>query len=76
MALTLMSASRIVLELNGGVRTESNLLVDPAQRQLYWFGGYADIALMRTLYFMVSANHETGTLDATDQAYVGVSYRF
>jgi hypothetical protein len=75
-ALTMMPASRIALELNGGLRTENNPLFDPAQRQLYWLGGYADIALMRTLYFMVSVNHETGSLDATDQAYAGVSYRF
>jgi hypothetical protein len=76
MALSLMPASRIALELNGGVRTESDPLNDPAQRQLYWFGGYADVALLRTLYFMLSANHEAGALDGTDQVYAGMSYRF
>ena len=76
MALSLMPASRIALELNGGVRTESDPFNDPVQRQLYWFGGYADVALMRTLYFMLSATHETGTLDGADQLYAGVSYRF
>ncbi|HEX5819621.1 MAG TPA: hypothetical protein VFY20_12115 [Gemmatimonadales bacterium] len=76
MAVSMAPGSRVSLELNGGIRTESNPLNDPVDQSLYWVGGYADVALLRTLYLMISATHETGSLDGVDQGYVGVSYRF
>lgn len=76
LAVSMAPASRISLELNGGIRSENNPLDDPAQRQLYWIGGYADVALLRAMYLMLSITHESGTLDGVDQGYVGLSYRF
>jgi hypothetical protein len=76
LALSASPGGRVSLELNGGIRRETNPSDDPATRQLTWVGGYADLALMRAMYLMLSATHESGDLEGSDQGYVGISWRF
>lgn len=68
--------SRLSLEVNGGLRSEHNAAADPATQQVTWVGGYADFSLLRSLYLMVSATHESGALEGSDQGYLSLTWRF
>lgn len=76
LALGAVPTARVSLELNGGLRSDRNPANDPPTSQLWWVGGYVDIALRRSLYLTLSGTHEQGGLDANDQAYGALSYRF
>jgi hypothetical protein len=67
--------SGLTLELNGGIRSDRNDM-EGATRTITWFGANTDLALTRSLYLLLSGTHEQGSLDATDQAYVSLTYRF
>lgn len=63
-------------ELNGGVRDERNPLEAPSDYRVGWVGADLDLSLARGWYLMLSGTLERGSLDANDQVYGGLSYRF
>ena len=76
-ALGFAPSGRLHFELNGGGRQERNVLVDPpANAWVTWVGGDMDLSMARSWFLIVSANHESGTLDGNNQIYSGLSYRF
>jgi hypothetical protein len=64
------------LALNGGVRVVRDPLADPLDYSVGWLGVDADVTLGRRWYVMMSATHESGGMDSTDQLFGGLSYRF
>ncbi|HEU5170468.1 MAG TPA: hypothetical protein VFU46_08015, partial [Gemmatimonadales bacterium] len=64
------------LELTGGLRQETDPLAIPEDSRVTWFGAGLDLNLGRAWYLMLSATRETGGIDANDQLYGALSYRF
>ena len=64
------------IEINGGVRLEHNPLDDPPDSHLTWLGADLDLNLTRAWYFLLSIRRERGGIDANDQLYGGISWRF
>lgn len=67
---------RLSLELNGGYRTEQVPAAGNAQANSWWVGGVMDVRLARPVYLMLSASHQAGELEANEQGYLSLSYRF
>jgi hypothetical protein len=64
------------VELNGGLRRENDPRALPSTTsEVTWVGAGLDLGLGRAWYLMVSGTRESG-LDATDQLYSALSYRF
>jgi hypothetical protein len=76
LSVELTPASPVRLALNGGVRIVRDPLADPLDYSVGWIGADADVTLGRRWYVMMSATHETGGMDSTDQLFGGLSYRF
>jgi hypothetical protein len=66
----------VLLTLNGGVRLARDPLADPTDRTASWIGADADFTLGRRWYLSLSGTHESGDLEANDQLFGGLSYRF
>jgi hypothetical protein len=67
---------RAHVELTGGVRDEVNL-VDPSfTGQLTWYGLDFDLLLGRRWLLMTSLERSQSDLEANDQIYSSLSYRF
>lgn len=64
------------IEATGGVRDETGV-TDPAlDRTLTWYGLDLDVSLGRHWFLWTSWEHSDGDLEAQDQAYMSVAYRF
>jgi hypothetical protein len=68
--------TRVHFELNGGLRSERDPAADPATSAVTWIGTDLDVTLARAWYVMVSATRQRGGVDAYDQIFGGLSYRF
>jgi hypothetical protein len=68
--------SRLHLELNGGLRQEENPAADPPDLRVTWVGADLDLNIARAWYLLVSASRERGELNAFDQFYGSLTYRF
>ncbi len=75
-ALGFDPGTRLHFELNGGVRSERDPAADPAASSVTWIGTDLDITLARAWYVMVSATRQRGGVDAYDQIFGGLSFRF
>jgi hypothetical protein len=64
------------LELNGGWRSNFNPLDNPETSRLSWIGLDFDLSLGRAWYLLLSANHESGSNEAMNQVFGGLSLRF
>jgi hypothetical protein len=64
------------VELNGGVRSERDVLADPVRTWVTWFGTDLDATLARAWYLTLSATRQRGGFDGNDQIYAGLSVRF
>lgn len=69
-------AGPLHLELNGGVRKETEPLAFPTDRSITWFGADLDLALGRSWYLLFSANREIGDPGRSDQLYTALTWRF
>ena len=69
-------AGPLHLELNGGVRKETEPLAFPTDRSITWFGADLDLALGRSWYLLFSANREIGDPGRSDQFYTALTWRF
>lgn len=63
----------MTLELNGGTRVDRDIA---STQSIAWYGANLDVPVTRSLYLLLSATHEQGSLDATDQAYASLTMRF
>jgi hypothetical protein len=75
-ALSFEPSPWLRLEFNGGLRQETNPAAIPADSRVTWYGLDLDLSLGRALYVILSGTRERGGLQADDQAYGGISYRF
>ncbi|MBI3449522.1 MAG: hypothetical protein HY049_11490 [Acidobacteria bacterium] len=68
--------SRWHLDLTGGVRDETP--ADPTQpsTSLKWAGLDLDVAIGRHIFAALSVEHGSGTVDAADQGYLTLAYRW
>ena len=63
------------VEVSGGTRRDA-VLGPTAQEPLRWFGADADVALSRSLYFMLSTQYESRGAERARQSYTALSWRF
>ncbi len=68
--------SRWHIEVNGGVRDETNLIDPTLGGTLTWYGLDIDVNIARRWYAILSVETATGDMEATDQAFLSVSWRF
>jgi hypothetical protein len=69
-------APAVLVSVEGGLRLVHDPLSDPTDRTLSWMGADLDLNLGRQWYWSASVRHETGDLEANDQVFAGLSYRF
>jgi hypothetical protein len=69
-------ARAVLISLEGGLRLAHDPLADPTDRTVSWVGADLDLSLGRRWYFNGSVQHEAGRLEANDQIFTGLSYRF
>jgi len=69
-------APPLLVSLEGGLRLAHDPLADPTDRTVSWLGADVDVSLGRRWYWNGSVMHESGGLEATDQLFTGLSYRF
>jgi hypothetical protein len=69
-------AGPLHLELNGGLRKETEPLASPTGRSISWFGADLDVPLGRSWYLLLSGNRENGDGGHTDQFYSAITWRF
>ena len=74
--LDLAPAPAVMLTLDGGVRLARDPMADPTDRTISWVGVDADLDLGRRWYLSLSGTHQSGALEANDQIFGGLSYRF
>lgn len=74
--LDLAPAPAILVSLEGGLRVARDPLADPETRTVSWLGADLDLSLGRQWYGSASVQHESGPLEANDQLFTGLSYRF
>lgn len=75
-ALGFDPGTRLHCEVNGGVRSEHDPAADPASSTVTWIGTDVDLTLARAWYVMASATRQRGGVDAYDQLFGGLSFRF
>ena len=63
------------VELNAGLRKNTNPLDTPATTSVTWYGLDMDLNLSRSWFLLMSASRETG-VEGNTQIYGGISYRF
>jgi hypothetical protein len=63
-------------EVTGGIRNNFDSLDNPESTRITWLGLDLDLAVGRRWFLVFSANHESGTNEASDQVFGGVSLRF
>ena len=64
------------LTLNGGIRLARDPMAVPTDQTISWVGADADVNLGRRWYLSLSGLHQSGVLQANDQVFGGLSYRF
>jgi hypothetical protein len=69
-------APAVLISLEGGLRLAHDPLADPTDRTVSWVGADLDLSLGRRWYLNGSVQHEAGRLEANDQIFTGLSYRF
>jgi hypothetical protein len=69
-------APPVLVSLEGGLLLAREPLADPTDRTVSWLGADVDVSLGRRWYWNGSVRHESGRLEATDQLFTGLSYRF
>lgn len=67
---------RWTVELNGGLRDEENRVDPLLDDQLTWYGLQVDLLLGRSWLFSVSAERSESDIEATDQIYSSLTWRF
>jgi hypothetical protein len=67
---------RWYVEVQGGVRDETNLTTSLLDSTLTWYGLGVDVNLGRRWFASVSAETSSGGSEAADQIYSSVTYRF
>jgi len=68
--------SRWHVEINGGVRDETNLIDPTLGGTLTWYGLDVDVNIARRWFAILSVETSTGDMEATDQAFLSVAWRF
>jgi hypothetical protein len=76
LSLDLTPAPAVLVTLEGGLRLAHDPLADPPDRTVSWLGADLDLNLGRRWYWNASLQHESGALEATDQVFTGLTYRF
>jgi hypothetical protein len=76
LSVDLAPAPALLVSLEGGFRLAHDPLSDPTDRTVSWIGADLDVNLGRRWYWNASVLHESGSLDADDQLFTGLSYRF
>jgi hypothetical protein len=74
--LDLTPAPAVQLTLNGGIRLARDPMAVPTDQTISWVGADADVNLGRRWYLSLSGLHQSGVLQANDQVFGGLSYRF
>ena len=74
--LDLALAPAVLLTLSGGVRLARDPMAVPTDQTISWLGADADVNLGRRWYLSLSGIHQSGVLQANDQVFGGLSYRF
>ena len=74
LSVSLPVGARVHLDLHGGVRNETNLQSAELDNNLHWLG--LDLDMGRQWYLLLSAEWSQGDLEAIDQYYLSLSYRF
>lgn len=64
------------LELTGGLRSNFDPQDNPENTQLNWLSLDFDLSVGRAWYLLLSASHETGSAEAMNQVFGGLSLRF
>ena len=66
----------VYLQIHGGVRDEQNLVNPVFDDQMTWYGLDLDFNLGRRWYLLLSYENTEGDLEALDQFFTRLSYRF
>jgi hypothetical protein len=69
-------SSAVHLDLNGGLRTQTDPLADPASTSISWYGADLDLALARSWFALLSLNRENQAGGHTNQIYGALTWRF
>lgn len=68
--------SMVRLEVHGGIRRETFLLIGSEDRSLSWIGSDLDVMIGRHWYLSLAVERTSGADEDTDQAYATFCYRF
>jgi len=68
--------SRWHIEATGGVRDETNLIDPTLGGTLTWYGLDIDVSIGRRWFAILSVETSTGDMEATDQGFLSLAWRF